>query len=130
MIQLQLFFFYLSLFFVFCFGATVSGIDFVESKTSIVRHAKAMIISLARGDGGGVKRNHNIDFEETLVLSRENKYNLQAVCNHLSDTTSSGHYIASVKQLGSDIWYECDDESYKRSGYSTKSAVMMIYMKM
>ena len=87
-----------------------------------------MVVSFARG--GGVKNNHNIDFEETLDLSRENKYNLRAVCNHLSDSTKYGHYTASVKHLRSNIWYECNDERfYKRSTYSTKSAVMMIYSK-
>ena len=89
-----------------------------------------MIISLARGKGRD-KRNNDIGFSEKLILSKENKYELRAVCNHLSRSTKYGHYTAFVKRLGSNKWFECDDASvYQSKSFSTNSALMMIYTKM
>ena len=108
-----------------CFGLY----SFVESETSVIIHPKALIVSFARGKGDS-KNNHNIDFKENLVMRKDNMYNLRAVCKHFGNGTAFGHYTATVKQLGTDVWYECDDSTYyQKRNHSTNNAMMMIYTK-
>ena len=86
------------------------------------------MISLARGKRNR-KHNHTIEFENDMTLDNEEKYELRAVCNHLSTVTKFGHYTASVKMLGTQTWYQCDDSHCSKSGYSCSNAAMMIYVK-
>ncbi|XP_016840025.1 ubiquitin carboxyl-terminal hydrolase 14 isoform X2 [Nasonia vitripennis] len=49
-------------------------------------------------------------FEDDLGSNNSGYYTLQAVLTHQGRTSSSGHYVAWVRQKG-DTWLKCDDEN-------------------
>ena len=89
----------------------------------------SLVVSLVRGTNE-YKQNHVVNFGENVTICDINSYNLRSVCNHSGNTTKFGHYTANVKQLGTDIWHLCNDESvYSKQKYSVDDAIMMIYQK-
>ena len=84
------------------------------------------------------KYDHTVEFDENLVLTNGNEYDLRAVCNHSRHSADGGHYTADVKQLSTNIWHHCNDSSIvkthqrysKRSTfYNCDDAMMMIFSK-
>lgn len=49
-------------------------------------------------------------FENDLGSNNSGMYTLQAVLTHRGRSSSSGHYVAWVRQTG-DTWLKCDDET-------------------
>ena len=109
---------------------------------------KLLIIVLNRGDndndGENSKYNHTVKFDEDLILTNGDEYDLRAVCNHSNHSGYSGkfgHYTADVKQLGSNIWHHCNDSiisqtrqwhskgSHSTSFYNCRDAIMMFFSK-
>ncbi|KAG8251673.1 Ubiquitin carboxyl-terminal hydrolase 14 [Homalodisca vitripennis] len=48
-------------------------------------------------------------FEDDLGSNNSGFYTLQAVLTHKGRSSSSGHYVAWVRQKG-DTWLKCDDD--------------------
>jgi len=49
----------------------------------------------------------------TVLTLETGEYHLFGVVSHLGSSLKSGHYIAAVKSLRDDAWYECNDERVK-----------------
>ncbi|PNF27076.1 Ubiquitin carboxyl-terminal hydrolase 14 [Cryptotermes secundus] len=63
-----------------------------------------------RDDTSRAKVRHEpFSFEDDLGSNNSGYYTLQAVLTHRGRSSSSGHYVAWVRQKG-DIWLKCDDD--------------------
>eukprot|EP00933_Yihiella_yeosuensis_P044194 TRINITY_DN39288_c0_g1_i2.p1 TRINITY_DN39288_c0_g1~~TRINITY_DN39288_c0_g1_i2.p1 ORF type:complete len:601 (-),score=126.51 TRINITY_DN39288_c0_g1_i2:267-2069(-) len=66
----------------------------------------------AAGNFKPTKVKRQVNFESSLKLET-GEYQLFGVVSHLGSSLTSGHYIAAVKSLRDEMWYECDDERVK-----------------
>lgn len=80
----------------------------VESKVSITREPKLLILQLVRFKSDLTKVNKPVSFSEMLNLNRK-QYKLKAVVRHSGIGIEGGHYIADVLRGGQ--WYTANDSS-------------------
>lgn len=67
--------------------------------------------SKSKGDSEAVAqvRHQPFSFEDDAGSNNSGYYTLQAVLTHRGRSSSSGHYVAWVRQKG-DVWLKCDDD--------------------
>jgi len=63
-------------------------------------------------DDGPTKVRRQVSCPTKLSLD-SGDYQLFGAVSHVGTSLSSGHYIAAVRSLRDELWYECDDEKVK-----------------
>ncbi|XP_012255337.2 ubiquitin carboxyl-terminal hydrolase 14 [Athalia rosae] len=84
---------------------------FKEYEDSLLEESRTVKNKDDKGDG--LKKNveqHPYWFPDDLGSNNSGYYTLQAVLTHRGRSSSSGHYVAWVRQKG-DTWLKCDDET-------------------
>ena len=86
------------------------------------------------------KYDHTVKFDENLILTNGDEYDLRSVCNHSGFSANFGHYTGDIRQLGTNVWHRCDDSSIEKltrqrrckgstSFHNCDNAIMMIFSK-
>lgn len=84
---------------------------FKEYEDSLIEESRNMKDKRDKGDSvTKPMKQEPFWFPEDIGSNNSGYYTLQAVLTHRGRTSSSGHYVAWVRQKG-DAWLKCDDEN-------------------
>nr|QBH73746.1 hypothetical protein [Orthoderella ornata] len=84
---------------------------FKEFEDKRVEEAQKQQDKGEKGDGNSKTKTKQLpfSFENDVGSNNSGYYTLQAVLTHRGRSSSSGHYVAWVRQKG-DVWLKCDDD--------------------
>lgn len=84
---------------------------FKELEDKQVEEARNVKDKKNKGDVEEIKtKKEPFSFEDDLGSNNSGYYTLQAVLTHRGRSSSSGHYVAWIRQKG-DTWFKCDDDT-------------------
>ena len=104
----------------------------VYKKMKLFRLPKIIIFTINRFNNMNMKLNNNIEFPESLDMSKYNKdtsntYELYSICNHYGGSRG-GHYTSYCKN--DNKWYEFNDTTViKKGSINTSNAYCLFYRR-
>eukprot|EP01084_Bolivina_argentea_P065672 119712_1 len=107
--------------------------EIVKVETDIVKSPRVLILTLDRTlftDTVASKIEHLVHYPiNQLHLTKTDSYDLFAVCSHYGSSTSSGHYVAYVKGIGTNQWYYTSDMTVRETNIeSVVNAAALVLM--